>query len=307
MRRAFFLFLDGVGLGSDDPTVNPLCAGHYPTLSRLTGDVPLTLSTGRLSTDLVDVVPLDACMGVEGRPQSATGQATLLTGKNIPLAIGEHYGPKPDDRIRMLIEEDNLYKQLAEQGRNAVFVNAYPPGFYAAVHRGKRLLSSIQYAASSAGAPLLRDRDLLAGRALSVDYTNASWRYRLGYTEAPVYEPAEAGNQLWQIAQSYAFTMHDHWLTDELGHHQDLDGAVRDFALFDGVLGGLLDAADMAHTLIVVASDHGNVEDCSHGKHTLNPALCLIMGNRQGLPVGQMQSLADVTPLITQFLSMTSV
>jgi bisphosphoglycerate-independent phosphoglycerate mutase (AlkP superfamily) len=40
----------------------------------------------------------------------------------------------------------------------------------------------------------------------------------------------------------------------------------------------LLAVADLAHTSIIVTSDHGNVEDCRHGKHTTNPVLTLLLG-----------------------------
>ncbi len=40
-RRVIFLFLDGVGIGDDDPAANPLAARDfaavYPTLARLLG------------------------------------------------------------------------------------------------------------------------------------------------------------------------------------------------------------------------------------------------------------------------------
>ena len=35
MRRVLFLFLDGVGLGEDDPSINPLARDDYPVLHRL--------------------------------------------------------------------------------------------------------------------------------------------------------------------------------------------------------------------------------------------------------------------------------
>ena len=44
----------------------------------------------------VSLLALDAGLGVEGLPQSATGQAVLLTGVNIPAELGYHYGPKPN-------------------------------------------------------------------------------------------------------------------------------------------------------------------------------------------------------------------
>ena len=68
-------------------------------------------------------------------------------------------------------------------------------------------------------------------------------------------------------------------------------------------LGGLLSAADLRECLIVVASDHGNVEDCSQGKHTLNPALCMLIGNRDGVAVDAMQSLYDLAPAILRVLA----
>ena len=90
------MFLDGVGLGDADAEINPLFAGRYPALMRLTGGTPLTREAGRIHTALADVLPLDASMGVNGRPQSATGQAALLTGKNAPAVLGRHYGPRPN-------------------------------------------------------------------------------------------------------------------------------------------------------------------------------------------------------------------
>lgn len=307
MRRVLFVFLDGVGFGEDNPAVNPLVAGRYPTLERLTGGKKLIASFGRYATALADIVPLDAVMGVEGRPQSATGQASLLTGVNVPQAIGEHYGPRPDDRIRSLVKASNLFVDVQAMGQSATFVNAYPSGFFASVERGKRLLSAIQFAAVSSGLRLHTLTDIVEGRALSADYNNIGLRKHFGFDDIPVYSAEEAGRQLWRIAQPHAFTLHDHWISDEIGHHQDLERAVKNFSVIDGVLGGLLEQADLSNTLIVVVSDHGNVEDCSHGKHTLNPALCLLIGNRDGLPLDNLQSLHDIKSIVLQFLGSNTV
>ncbi|MFZ1754181.1 MAG: hypothetical protein WAU10_10570, partial [Caldilineaceae bacterium] len=72
VRRVLFLFLDGVGLGSDDPAVNPLAAAHLPTLRGLIDGQPLTASTGRYANGRAHLIPTDAGLGVPGRPQSAT-------------------------------------------------------------------------------------------------------------------------------------------------------------------------------------------------------------------------------------------
>lgn len=302
MRRAVFLFLDGVGLGPADPAVNPLAAGRYPTLDRLLDGYPLLAATGRVSTARADLIPLDACLGMTGRPQSATGQAALLTGRNVPAEIGEHFGPRPDARIRTILGDGTIFSSLREQGIASHFCNAYPSGYFDAIERGKRLLSAIPFAAQSAGLRLQTYAELAAGTALSADYTGRGWREQLGYAEAPVYDAHEAGALLWQLAQPYGFVLHEHWLTDLLGHRQALADAVDDLALFDEFLGGVLQAADLDQTLIVIASDHGNVEDCSHGRHTTNAALGILAGSRDGVDVSGIGTLADIAPAIASFL-----
>jgi hypothetical protein len=303
VRRIIFLFLDGVGLGENDRAINPLVAGDYRNLSRLLDGAPLVASTGRLSTKSADLVPTDARMGVAGRPQSATGQAAILTGINAPLRLGEHYGPRPDSRVRAVIDEGNLFRRLDQQRYDAYFCNAYPEGYFSAVNRGKRLLSAIPYAATTAGQALLNADDLRAGRAIAADFTNCGWRDHLGYADIPTHTPAQGGAFLWQLAQPHSFLFFEHWYSDELGHHQDLAGAVANFQTFDGFLGGLLDVADLEQTMILVASDHGNVEDCSHSKHTENPALTLVFGAERQWAAARIHALTDFAPVVLEFLA----
>jgi hypothetical protein len=242
-------------------------------------------------------------MGVVGRPQSATGQAAIVTGINAPQRLGEHYGPRPDARVRAVIDEGNLFRRVQEAGKRFCFCNAYPQGYFAAVQRGKRLLSAIPYAVTTAGQSLLDATALRAGRAIAADFTNRSWREHLGYADVPVYTPIEGGALSWQLAQGYDLLFFEHWVSDELGHRQDLAGAVANFATFDGFLGGLLDAANLEETLVIVASDHGNVEDCSHGKHTENPALTLVLGAARHHVAARIHSLTDFAPVILDFLA----
>lgn len=302
-RRVIMLFLDGVGLGSDDPAVNPLARPLYPTLQRLLdGKLPVA-ATGRLSTAAAELIPTDAQMGVPGRPQSATGQAAILTGVNAPAALGEHYGPRPDARVRAILDEHSLFARLAALGHTAYFCNGYPDRYLDAIQRGKRLLSAVPYAAQVGGQRLLIPADIVAGTALAADFTNAAWRDQLGYADAPVHTPHAAGAALWRIAQPYDFVFFEHWMTDVLGHNQDLAGAVADLQVFDGFLAGLLAAADLDNTLIVVTSDHGNVEDCSHGKHTENPALTLLLGAGRRAAAPRIAALTDFAPVVEAYLA----
>lgn len=304
MKRVFFLFLDGVGLGEDDPAVNPLAAANLPTLRGLLDQAAPTAAAGRLSTDLAELVPTDAHLGVPGRPQSATGQASILTGINAPQRLGEHYGPRPDDRVRAILDEGNLFRRLVAAGLRPFYCNAYPPGYFEAVNRGKRLLSAVPYAAVGAGQTLLDHQDLRQGRALSSDFTGAGWREHLGYADVPAYSPQAAGRQLWQIGQEQHFVFLEHWQTDTHGHHRQLMEAIRDLEVFDGFLAGLLEAADLAETLVIVGSDHGNVEDCSHGKHTHNPALTLLLGAERRRLAARIHGLDDFAGVICDFLGL---
>ncbi len=307
MRRVIFLFLDGVGLGPDDPKVNPLAVDAYPTLAHLLDGHKPVAATGQLTTQHASLVPTDANLGVDGRPQSATGQATILTGVNVPQELGEHYGPRPDNRVRGVLQRGTIFTRLQAFGLRTFFCNAYPQGYFAAINRGKRLLSVMPYAATVAGQALPTAHSLRRGHALAADFTNEGWRDVMGYQDIPVYTPTAAGAQLWQIAQPYAFTFFEHWQTDLLGHRADLPGAVVNFQRFDSFLGGLLAAADLTETLIIIAADHGNVEECNHGKHTTNPALTLLVGAAHGQWAGQIRGLDDFVGLIVEFLSPASV
>ena len=298
-----FLFLDGVGLGEDDPEINPLAAPAYPVIADLLGNRKPVLASGLVAGPGAHLIPTDAQMGVGGRPQSATGQAALLTGLNAPQLLAEHYGPRPDDRVRAILDRASIFRRLVNAGKQPCFCNAYPQRYFDVIHSGRRRLSAVPYAAVVGGQRLLTAADLLAGCALSSDFTNQAWRDELGYQDAPVYTAAEAGALLWRLAQPHDFLFFEHWMTDVLGHEGGLAAAVALLGRFDSFLGGLLAAADLENTLIIVASDHGNVEDCSHGKHTTNPALTLLIGSARTQYAPRIRALTDFAGVIEEYLS----
>ncbi len=302
VRRVLFLFLDGVGLGSDDPSLNPLVAAHLPTLRGLIDGQPLTASTGRYSNSRSHLIPTDAHLGIPGRPQSATGQTAILTGINAPARLGEHYGPRPDQRVRDILDEASLFARLNRAGLPSYFCNAYPDRYFEAVERGKRLLSAVPYAATVGGQALLTADAMRAGTALSANFTGEGWRTELGYTDIPDYTLEEAGAKLWEIAQPYRFVFFEHWLTDVLGHNRNLPAAVENFQRIDRFVAGLLAAADWEQTLLIIGSDHGNVEDCSLRTHTENPALTLLYGADSEQLAGRIHGLDDFAAVIEEFL-----
>src|SRR5262245_60973001 len=136
MKHILLVFLDGIGLGDDDPATNPFAAADLPTLHALTNGHRWVRGIGRQESERAILVPTDPRMGVPGKPQSASGQAAILTGLNVPQLIGEHYGPRPNPAIRALLSEDNFFKQVVAHGMTASLLEAYPPRWHEAVNSG---------------------------------------------------------------------------------------------------------------------------------------------------------------------------
>ena len=302
MTQVVVLFLDGVGLGSDDPAVNPLAAAEIPVLIELLDGARPLQSVGRVSGSQASLVPTDATLGVAGKPQSASGQAALVTGLNVPQMIGGHYGPRPNKQIRAILEGTTLFSQALAGGASVAFANAYPQGYFDAVQRGKRLHGAIPHAVQAAGIRLRTADDLRARQALSVDLTNAGWRNGLGYANIPLWTAQEAGGLLGDLAVGHDLTFFDNWATDMVGHHNDMAEALHLLADLDQFLAGLLATVDLDETLIIITSDHGNLEDTNVRGHTLNPVATVVIGAGQQAVAEQISSLTDITPALLAIL-----
>ena len=302
-KHLLFLFLDGVGLGGGDSASNPFCVARMPALTGLLGDGWFLRHRGSIISDRASLVPTDACLGVPGRPQSATGQAALLTGRNVPAEIGHHYGPKPTPDIAAILENGNLFSSVQSAGGSAVFLNPYPPTFFDAIASGRRLLSAIPLAARSARLPLMTHSDLVSGRAVSPDFTGHGWRERLGFHETPLLSLHEAGYRLARLAQSCNFAFFEHWPSDLVGHRQAFRQAVEMLERFDSVIAGLLRVWDWRLGMILITSDHGNIEDLAVRTHTLNPVPTILVGQDHARLAAKVRDLTDVAPLVRDFLT----
>jgi predicted AlkP superfamily pyrophosphatase or phosphodiesterase len=224
---------------------------------------------------------IDACLGIAGLPQSATGQATLLTGINVPAQIGYHYGPKPNKAVAEFLTNGNLFLKLSEGGKKAALLNAYPPRYFEAIQSGRRLYSAIPLAVTSANIQLKTQADMLAGSAISADFTAQGWHDHLGMPEIPLLSPLQAGERLVNLADSYHLAFFECWMTDYAGHRQDMTQACALLDLIDQVIGGLLESWNNDDGLIILISDHGNLEDLSTRRHTYNPVPLLLIGDQE--------------------------
>jgi hypothetical protein len=298
--KILFLFLDGVGLGSDNPESNPFVRAAMPNLLALLEGKRLLASSAPLESPRASLLALDACLGVAGLPQSATGQAVLLTGQNVPAAIGYHYGPKPNPDVAAVIKNGNLFNQLRQIGKRSAYLNAFPPAYFESIRSGRRIYSAIPLAAVSAGLSLPTADNLREGQALSADFTGQGWHTHLKLNDIPILNPIQAGQRMAALASCHDFSLFEYWSSDYAGHHQDMDEACALLETFDQVLGGLLDAWDDGAGMIFLTSDHGNLEDLSTRRHTSNPVPALLIGApavRQRV-AQRLKSLQDVVPAI---------
>jgi len=304
--KVLFIFLDGVGLGDPDPLHNPFMTAQTPTLLSLSNGHLWLRDTPRMDTGRALFIPTDARLGVPGRPQSATNQAAILTGLNVPALIGEHYGPKPTDPIRaILAQPENIFKRTKALGKSVLMLEAYPPRLFAGIARGKILRSSIQQAAFIAEVALPGEDEIRRGTALTVDWTGEGWRTGLGYTDTPVYTPFEAGALMASLAMGTDFAFFSHWITDEIGHRGPLERGVAILELFDQVLAGTLATWDDSQGVIVITSDHGNLENLAIRQHTENDVPTVVIGAARHA-FDQVHALTDLAPAILDVLSRES-
>ncbi len=208
-------------------------------------------------------------------PQSGSGQAALLTGLNVPALTGGHYGPWPSRAIVNLLDNGNIFRAVRRQGKTAAFLNAYPPTYFAAIESRRRIYSSIPQGVVSAGLPLRTAEDLAAGQAIAADFTGQGWHERLGLTNTPLLTNRQAGERMAQLAFQYDFSFFEYWLSDYAGHGQDMEDALGLLQSVDEMLGGLLAAWDDRAGLVLLTSDHGNMEDLGTRGHTMHPVPAL--------------------------------
>jgi 2,3-bisphosphoglycerate-independent phosphoglycerate mutase len=308
--RLLLVFLDGVGLGSADPAINPLASARIPTLeSLLEGRRPLG-STAGFRGERASLVGLDASLGVPGFPQSGTGHATLLTGEDAVRLFGRHQGPWVPTALRPLVTGRSVLARAGAVGLSVAFANAYPEELASRVAGGidgiaGRLLGPLRagppLAAIGAGVFNRHTPELERGDAVASEILNAGWIDRLGRAGVPVVTPEEAGVNLARIAARHDLTLFAHYSTDHVGHRGTYEEAVSAVERVDRFLAGLLEHLP-EDVILLVASDHGNLEDVTQG-HTRNPALGLVAGRGHAAFAGQLRDLRDVAGAVLAVVS----
>ena len=288
-------FIDGLGIGQRSSS-NPL--------DGLADAAPLAVFQNEDPETFLDgiVVPTDATLGVEGRPQSASGQTTILTGVNAPLTLGYHKQGFPNAALLEVIQEHSVFRQLKTAGIGPVtFANAYTSWFFEA---RPRWVSATTAAVEAAEMNFRTVADLTKDNAVYQDFTN---RLLIERGEAVSERtPVEAATVLARIAAQHRFTLYEYFITDKAGHAQDMQMAKTILTNLASFVRHLLTKLDLEHTTVILTSDHGNIEDLSSRNHTLHKVPTIIWGSRRDYAADRIKSLVDITPTIVDLLTETT-
>jgi len=287
-------FIDGLGIGTRGP--------HNP-LDNLPNATPLAVFQNEPAEIFLDgvVVPTDPRLGIDGRPQSASGQTTILTGVNAPAVVGYHKQGFPNKALLEIISEHSIFRQLKAAGIEPItFANAYTSRFF---DERPRWVSATTAAVEAAGLGFRTVDDVRNDNAVFMDYTNRILIER--GEEVAMRSEHEAADVLSRIVNENRFTLYEYFITDKVGHAQDMPLAktiLTSLALF---IRELLIRIDLDRTTVILTSDHGNIEDLSLRNHTLHDVPTIVWGAQREQIAARIQTLADITPAIVALLTTT--
>jgi hypothetical protein len=277
--KVLFLFIDGVGLRAA-ATDNPVNPEVCPALCRL------ITKHGK---------PIDARLGIDGPPQSATGQATMFTGVNCAAAMGKHCEGFPGPNLRKIVETGNLFKQLRDRGKEVCFSDAYLVD--SAEELAARRFKSVTTVMALTTPETIRTvDDLQNGQAVMQDLTRETIQDR--WPDIAVIPPQRAAEHLASIVRQYDFTLFEFFQSDVAGHSMDYARACAALRTYDRFLASIVRFTEAMGVTLVMTSDHGNIENISERGHTLNPVPFVAFGPKEEFLRERVSSLVDVTPAL---------
>ena len=288
------LFIDGVGIGSDDELLNPFVAAKSKYFRAFLNEDTRTTPTAHEGI----IVPTDACLGIKGLPQSATGQTSLFTGVNAQKKVGRHVSAFPTPALREILKSTNILKGISEMGLNVTFANAYHEKYF---EREPKMISATTWLVLSSGIKINYLKDLNMGKALFHDLTN-EFLIKQGYDVQPK-TSFESGVVLANITAEHDFTLFEYVHTDTIGHKQDMSLAKGQVEKLDEFLDGIFKAIDLDEHTLILSSDHGNMEDVSIRTHTRNPVPTIIWGKNKEFVQKNVRKLTDITPLLLKLVT----
>lgn len=292
------IFIDGVGIGKKDYKYNPFFKYGFKTFTEIFREIP-SLDNQFLRINNSFLFPTDARLGVEGLPQSGTGQTAIFCGMNAAKYVGKHFGPFPYSTLVPIIEKENILKTFLKKRQKVGFVNAYPKQFFDYIKSGRGRLSVTTLSCKLSGIRLNTSADLRRGKALTAEITNERWIAKLNY-KLPKISPQLAAKRILRIAENNKFTLYEFYLTDHLGHGRDVWDFENVIRTLDDFLYSVITSMDNKKMTLIVCSDHGNFEDLSIKTHTLNGALTITSGKYAEELSERIKDLTLIKPAILE-------
>lgn len=289
--HVLLLFVDGLGIGEKNPAKNPCCFSPHYFYHFLGDRFPKSITPDGF------VIGLDANLDRPGLPQSATGQTALLTGVNAAREIGRHLNGFPNEKLRGLIFEKSILKWFVDRGLHAAFLNTFrPPFFDYNPHDIIKHLSVTSVTNLAAGLPFFGLEDLKNEKSIYQDILGEALRNK-GF-DAPLFSPEKAGEIIGKQARQYHFSLFEYFQTDKAGHAQEMRHAQAILNILESFLNAVLKNTNLDDTLIILTSDHGNIEDLSFRGHTRNPVIALLFGKGAEPAAHRLSNLLDIYPFI---------
>lgn len=268
-----FIFIDGVGIGNECEE-NPFSIDSYESFQILSGGN--FFKNGKGISDKNHLYKaIDANLEVEGLPQSGTGQTTLFTGENASKVIGKHFGPFPHSGIKHLLKKQSIFHAAKEAGKKPYFMNAYPPIFFEHAQRRNRW-SCTTLMTKSADLKLNSTEEVLKEKALTAEIVQNAWRERLDI-DIPKITATDAAKRLLNVVPDHDLLLYEYYLTDKAGHNKKLDDSRRALQPLDEFLLHII-KNKRSQDVLVITSDHGNLEDLSVKTHTRNEVPLFVLG-----------------------------
>lgn len=284
--RVIFMFIDGVGIGKKDKTLNPIYGTKSLVLAKLIEEARFKV---------------DASLGIEGLPQSATGQTSIFTGINAPAALNRHMSGQPTITLKKIIYKVNMFGKLKKMGLKVANSNVYRDEYLKNMldvkdRRNRPSVTSVMCMAEHMKFRTVEDfinnngvyHDITGDKLKESDY------------QVELVSPEKAAQNVYALSRQNDFTLFEHFMTDIAGHKAEYEEAVGVIEKLDCFLSELISLIDFEEDVLIITSDHGNIEDISVHTHTMNQVPAIVLGKKAENVDLQIQSLVDIMPFILE-------
>jgi len=123
-----------------------------------------------------------------------------------------------------------------------------------------------------------------------------------GVEDVPRITQQEAARHLMNVFRQHQFCLFEYFLTDVYGHRGTLDQKKAILRSIEEHVRHLFEQRQ-EDELIMIVSDHGNIEEPDHKYHTRNSVPLVALGPGRDTLFRECRSLTDITPLIVQLLT----